>query len=65
MPAHDDAPSVRESSGTSPRGRDEHAPRTFVPVEDLRARTDEPSRVAASPSPASTARWSLWGDTDS
>ena len=64
VPAHDDAPSVRESSGSAPRGRDEHAPRTFVPVEELRARTDEPGRAAAPTSPPSAARWSLWGDSD-
>ena len=64
MPVHDDAPSVREAGGVGPRGREEHAPRTFVPVEELRARPSE--KVAAAPhgSGAGTTRWSLWGDPD-
>jgi len=65
MPVRDDAPSVRESGGTGPRGREEHVPRTFVPVDELRARPGETVAAAAPTGVVSgTARWSLWGDPD-
>jgi len=65
MPPHDDTPSVREVGGSGPRGRDERGSRTFVPVEELRARPSE-TGAAAAPSGAGSgnARWSLWGDPD-
>lgn len=64
QPPHDDGPSVREAAGSSPRGRDEHAPRTFVPVDELRPSTGEPARKVPAPAATSTARWSLWGDPE-
>ena len=65
-PTHDDAPSVRETGGSSLRGREEHAPRTFVPVEDLRARPGESGTGATATHAAGAGggRWSLWGDPD-
>jgi hypothetical protein len=63
-PNHDDEPSVREGAGISPRGRDDHAPRTFVPVEELRPRKDEKVTAAVSGSGPTVTRWSLWGDAD-
>jgi hypothetical protein len=65
MPVHDDAPSVREAGMIGPRGSEEHATRTFVPVEELRARSGKTVATAApAGSGAGSTRWSLWGDPD-
>ena len=65
MPVREEGPSVREA-GVGPRGREERAPRTFVPVEELRGRPSETAVATAPPGGpgTSTARWSLWGDPD-
>jgi hypothetical protein len=64
VPAHDDAPSVREAGGAGLRGREDRAPRTFVPVDDLRARPGEAGSVATPAGTGAGTRWSLWGDPD-
>jgi hypothetical protein len=65
MPARDDGLSVRDAGGSGLRSRDERAPRTFVLVDDLRARPGEAAAAAAPAGAGSNnSRWSLWGDPD-
>jgi len=65
MPPQADGPSVRDSGGSSLRGREERAPRTFVPVEDLRARSSEAGATTSTArAGGGNGRWSLWGDPD-
>ena len=64
-PAPDPVPSVHDSSGGAPRGRDDRAPRTFVPVEELRAGAEgAAAAVTSQPVAVAGGRWSLWGDPD-
>ncbi len=73
LPCWEAAPSpeapgpARESAGIRARRRDERAPRTFVPVEELHAGDGEEAPAPA-PRPVVGAavreRWSLWGEPD-
>jgi hypothetical protein len=67
MPTPDERPLLPEPASRSLRGDDGLVHRTFVPVDELRARGDE-AAASAAPPPASgagsPARWSLWGDLD-
>jgi hypothetical protein len=70
MPAQDQPPSAWDAGGGAPRAGEEasgRAARTFVPVDELRARDAHGAPVAGSRTAAAAAdhsRWSLWGDQD-
>jgi hypothetical protein len=74
MPAALETPSVREGPGLGPRGRggavEARQPRTFVPVEELRAARDaggdapERGPVPTATTTAADRGWSLWGDPE-